>query len=283
MCRAHSTPDFLIIPAEEANVYLGGHWALAFPKPVLWSMKRPAGADFKAEDPGYGTVYRTGSSTDLLDLIRAENAFVYQTHPRTKGSTGFPDKILDEPWFKDNHYQGTGWKAMPSDMSSPRLGERAFKLIDDLANQGFRKKMFGEVDVFQLDNTHELYAHMNVNYLKMNEMPAWDDYSKMTEALARGDGFITTGEILLPDVRWKTSPVGVQVSVQAQWTFPLNMAEIVWGDGKETHRKIIDLSITRQYGSQHFDWSLDEPGWKWARLAIWDIAGDGAFTNPVYR
>jgi len=61
------------------------------------------------------------------------------------------------------------------------------------------------------------------------------------------------------------------------------MAEIVWGDGKETHRKIIDLSITRQYGSQHFDWSLDEPGWKWARLAIWDIAGDGAFTNPVYR
>ena len=283
MCRAHSTPDFLIIPAEEANVYLGGHWALAFPKPVLWSMKRPAGADFKAEDPGYGTVYRTGSSTDLLDLIRAENAFVYQTHPRTKGSTGFPDKILDEPWFKDNHYQGTGWKAMPSDMSSPRLGERAFKLIDDLANQGFRKKMFGEVDVFQLDNTHELYAHMNVNYLKMNEMPAWDDYSKMTEALARGDGFITTGEILLPDVRCKTSPVGVQVSVQAQWTFPLNMAEIVWGDGKETHRKIIDLSITRQYGSQHFDWSLDEPGWKWARLAIWDIAGDGAFTNPVYR
>ena len=58
MSRAHSTPDFLIIPAEEANVYFGGHWAVAFPKPVLWAMHREEG-DFKSVDPLHGTVYRT--------------------------------------------------------------------------------------------------------------------------------------------------------------------------------------------------------------------------------
>jgi hypothetical protein len=25
------------------------------------------------------------------------------------------------------------------------------------------------------------------------------------------------------------------------------------------------------------------PGWKWARIAVWDVAANGAFTNPVWR
>jgi hypothetical protein len=35
--RAQSDPDFLLIPAEEANVHLGGHWALVFPNPCTGS------------------------------------------------------------------------------------------------------------------------------------------------------------------------------------------------------------------------------------------------------
>jgi hypothetical protein len=215
--------------------------------------------------------------------VREENAFVYETHPRTKGSTGFPDQILDTAWFQDAHYRGTGWKAMPSDLSSPRLGERAFKVADDLANKGFRKKMFGEVDVFQLDHTHELYAHMNVNYVRMNNLPQWGNYGTVLDALAQGAGFITTGEILLPSVQWSSSGKGLRVNAAVRWTFPLAMAEIVWGDGSETHHKTIDLTNSRQFGSEEFTWGLDEPGWKWARLAVWDVAGDGAFTNAFWR
>ena len=55
-------------------------------------------------------------------MIKAEGGFAYQTHPRTKGSTGYPDKILNTAYFRDSSYLGTGWKAMPSDLSSPRLG-----------------------------------------------------------------------------------------------------------------------------------------------------------------
>ncbi len=43
--KAQSDPEFLLIPAEEANVHLGGHWALVFPKPVYWFMNRPKSAD----------------------------------------------------------------------------------------------------------------------------------------------------------------------------------------------------------------------------------------------
>ncbi len=282
MAQAHSSPDFLVIPSEEADVYFGGHWALTFPKPVMWAMKRESG-DWKSTDPDFGTVYKVRDADDLLRLVREEKAFVYETHPRTKGSTGFPEKILETSWFRDTQYFGTGWKAMPSDLSSPRLGERGFKVHDDLANLGLRKKLFGEVDVFQLDDTHELYAHMNINYVRLAELPHWNNYSKVLDALAKGDGFVTTGEILLPGVRWTPSAKGVRVVADAQWTFPLKMAEIVWGDGNETHRKTIDLGTTGLFGIKRFDWTLDEPSWKWARLAVWDVAGDGAFTNAIWK
>ena len=81
-------------------------------------------------------------------MVKAEGGFAYETHPRTKGSTGYPDKILNTPYFRDSSYMGTGWKAMPSDLSSPRLGERAFKTLDDVNNLGLHKHMIGEVDVF---------------------------------------------------------------------------------------------------------------------------------------
>jgi hypothetical protein len=281
-CEARSGPDFLIIPAEEADVYFGGHWALAFPKPVYWAMKRDSG-EWKSPDPTYGQVYRVRDAAELLKLVRAENAFVYETHPRTKGSTGFPDAILDTPWFADDHYRGAGWKQMPSDLSSPRLGERAFKVHDDLANRGFHKKLFGEVDVFQLDDTHELYAHMNVNYVRLPSLPSWRDYGQVLDALGRAEGFVTTGEILLPRVGWQPGGDTVRVNADLRWTFPLRMAEIVWGDGERTHHHEIDLSTIGQYGERSYAWNAAAPNWKWARLAVWDVAGDGAFTNAIWR
>jgi hypothetical protein len=61
------------------------------------------------------------------------------------------------------------------------------------------------------------------------------------------------------------------------------MAEIVWGDGKLTHHKTIPLDDTKQFDHAKYRWSVDAQDWKWARLAVWDVAGDGAFTNPIWR
>jgi hypothetical protein len=283
-CRAQSDARFLLIPAEEANVYFGGHWALAFPKPVYWRMSRPAGKEFRENNPRYGTVYNVADTKDLLELVRAENAFVYTTHPRTKGSLGYPDKVRESDFFQDARWFGAGWKALPSDLSSPRLGDRAFRLLDDMSNWGLRKKLMGEVDVFQIDSTHELYAHMNVNYIHIPRLPAFDDYESLLGSLQRGDFFTTTGEVLLSGVRIAAEEGGrIAVQSRLQHTFPLEMAEIVWGDGNQVHRKAIPLTETRPFGDFTFRGEVDGGGWLWARLAVWDVAGNGAFVNPVWR
>jgi len=282
--RAQSDPDFLLIPAEEANVHLGGHWALVFPKPVYWFMNRPTGGAFVSTHPKYGSVYSVADAKEMFDLVRREGGYMYQTHPRTKGSTGYPDRILTTDYFRDSSYLGAGWKALPSDLSSPRLGDRAFDLLDELNNQGLRKRLLGEVDVFQFDHTHELYAHMNINYIKLDRLPAFDRWGDALAPLATGEFFTTTGEVLLPDVGFTSSSANeIVVNARVQWTFPLRFAEIVWGDGRSTHREEIDLSDTREFGSKPFEFRAKSPDWKWARVAVWDVAGNGAFVNPFWR
>lgn len=101
--------------------------------------------------------------------------------------------------------------------------------------------------------------------------------------MARADGFVTTGEILLPTVKWRPGGEKVSADADVRWTFPLRMAEIVWGDGQRTYHQEIDLSQVRQFGECSFVWSATTPHWKWARLAVWDVAGDGAFTNAIWR
>ena len=282
--RAQSDPDFLLIPSEEANVHLGGHWTLVFPKPVYWFMDRPAHVPQVSKHPKYGTVYSVGNAQEMFELVQREGGYMYQTHPRTKGSTGFPDKILSTPYFRDPSYLGAGWKALPSDLSSPRLGDRAFDLVDELNNQGLRKRLLGEVDVFQFDQTHELYAHMNINYIKLDRLPAFDRWGDALAPLARGEFFTTTGEVLLPDVDLRaSSATEIVAAVRADWTFPLQFAEIVWGDGQSVHHEVIELAETRGFGSRRFEWRAKATGWKWARVAVWDIAGNGAFVNPFWR
>ena len=284
--KAQSDPEFLLIPAEEANVHLGGHWSVVFPKPVYWFMNRPKspGAAFEMQHPKYGKVYSAANPQEMLDLVRREGGYMYQTHPRTKGSTGFPDKILATDHFRDPRYLGAGWKAMPSDLSSPRLGDRSFDLLDDLSNQGLRKRIFGEVDMFQFDHTDELYAHMNINYIKLDRLPSFERWGDALEPLARGDFFTTTGEVLLPRVDFSKSTANeVVASVDAQWTFPLRFAEIVWSDGTTTHRETIPLARDARVRKQTFEWRAPAPGWKWARLAVWDVAGNGAFVNPMWK
>jgi hypothetical protein len=282
--RLQSDNKYLLIPAEEADVYLGGHWSLVFPHPVYWFQDRKPDQSFVTDDPKYGKVYRVHNADEMWKLVKAENGQAYQTHPRTKGSTGYPDKILNESYFHDSSYIGTGWKAMPSDLSSPRLGERAFKTLDDLNNLGLHKRMIGEVDVFQTSTDDELYAHLNINYLRIPTLPSFDRYDRIMSALEKGDGFISTGEILLPSVQViPESNQNLQVKATILSTFPLRFAELVWGDGTTTHQKRMDLQSTPPFDNHSYTWTVETPGWTWARFDVWDVAGDGAFTNPVWN
>jgi unsaturated rhamnogalacturonyl hydrolase len=41
------------------------------------------------------------------------------------------------------------------------------------------------------------------------------------------------------------------------------------------------LESTHEFGKQKIEFEANTPGWRWARLAVWDIAGNGAFANPI--
>ena len=123
---------------------------------------------------------------------------------------------------------------MPSDLSSPRLGERAFDLLDEVSNQGLRKRLLGEVDVSEIDDTHELYAHMNVNYIRLETASGRRTLGRCVGAAGDGEFFTTTGEVLLPEVTFLI--VGERDRGKGPCTvdFPLRLAEIAGGDGQKT-------------------------------------------------
>ncbi len=293
-CRRLSDDALLLLPGEEPNVHLGGHWISLFPQPVYWVLNRPPGTAFVTEDPQLGRIYHVGSEADVHRLLQQEHGLAWTAHPRIKGSTGFPDGYRDRPFFLSERFLGAAWKAMPADLSQPRLGTRALDLFDDMENWGAAKQVLGEVDVFQIEPTDELYGHMNVNYLRLASVPRFDDgWQTVLDALRGGRFFVTTGEVLVPEFTVDAQPPGEtlrlgagsttsRVEANLAWTFPLAFAEVIFGDGRQTTRKRIDLSHTGSHGSDTFTVDVDLTGARWVRFEAWDVATNGAFTQPVW-
>ncbi|MBE9584652.1 hypothetical protein IM792_09360 [Mucilaginibacter sp. JRF] len=293
MCARFSDSKFLLLPGEEPNEFLGGHWLSFFPKPVYWVMSRKANEPFVSEVPGYGKVYHIGDKDDMLKLMEAENGLMWTAHPRTKGSTGYPDKYKDEKFFLSDHFMGGAWKHIPADLSQPRIGQRVFELLDDMNNWGLKKHIIAEADLFTVEPENEMYAHLNVNYLKMDKLPDYKQgWQPVLDDIKQGKFFTSTGEIMLPvfNINGKQSgetltlPANGKVVVNAQvnWTFPLSFAEVISGDGSKVYRHRIELNSTQAFGNKTFSWPVDLKGRKWVRLEVWDAAVNGAFTQTIY-
>lgn len=292
-CQRLSDEDFLLLPGEEPNVHLGGHWISFFPKPIQWVLNRDEGAPFMENREGYGTVYHMGSAEDVLRLFEKEQGLMWTAHPRIKSSTGYPDAYNDRDFYKSDRFLGAAWKAMPADLSHERLGGRVLDLLDDMSNWGQPKYIPGEVDVFKVMPDYELYGHMNINYLKLDELPQWEEgWGSVLDALRDGEFFVTTGEILIPNFTVAGESSGERLTtdqaanaelvVEFEWTFPPNFAEVISGDGDQVFRERIDLRDRYAFGAETLRLKLDLNNRKWVRLEIWDIAANGAFTQPVW-
>ena len=293
-CARLSDDRFLLLPGEEPNVHLGGHWLSFFPKPVNWVLNRPAGQPFVQEIEGFGTVYHVGSVEDVRRLMQKEQGLMWTAHARIKSSTGYPDQYKDTAFFRSDRFLGAAWKAMPADYSRDTLGWRVIDLLDDMSNWGNKKYIIGEVDVFKIFRGYELYGAMNINYLKMNALPKYQDgWRPVLDAIRSGSFFVTTGEILIPRATIGGKEAGqtlpkspklkkTRITAKLEWTFPLSHAEIVSGDGSKVYRHRVDLADTREFGSRTVKLKLDLSRRTWARLEVWDIAANGAFTQPVW-
>ncbi len=182
---------------------------------------------------------------------------------------------------------------MPADLSQPRLGSRVLDLLDDMSNWGTPKVALGEVDVFKIAADHELYAHLNVNYLRLDEVPEFEDgWQPVVDALRGGQLFVTTGEVLIPEFTVNGRRSGesatvvkgskAEVRLDLKWTFPLARAEIITGDGRKIKCHTVDLSATESFGEKSAEIDIDVSGQRWLRVEVWDIATNGAFTQPVW-
>ncbi|WP_431213055.1 hypothetical protein ACQ86N_46740 [Puia sp. P3] len=291
-CRRLSNSQFLLIPGEEANNFYGGHWLALFPKPVYWVMSRPGTTPVEEQNKTYGNVYHIGSSEEMLDLLKKEHGLAWTAHARTKASTGYPDIYKNEPFFLSETFLGAARKALPADLSIPTLGQRVLRLMDDMNNWGLHKHIISECDIFSIEPENEMYAHLNVNYLRLDKIPDFDaGWPQVLDVMRRGDFFSTTGEVLIPSftVNGKRSGetitpnnAGDNVTFQLDWTFPMNFAEIVSGDGHQVYREHIKLDTTTAFGSQTFTRHISLKGRKWVRLEAWDIAANGAFTQTIW-
>jgi hypothetical protein len=297
--RKHSDQTFLIMPNEEVTggpmaYELGGHNDLMLSKPVFWNLKRAAGQPLVEQDPKYGKVYNLRTAADMIEMTRLENAVLFEPHPRSKGSTGFPDALKDKSHFSDENFRGLGYRwGMGIDASEIRLGQyRCLDLWDEMSNwmasRDGSPKFFQAISEARSDIGErgrpvydDNYGMSPVNYLKIDRLPTVDDMSPIINAMKRGDYFVTSGEVLISNYAVAGAGERRTITADVEWTFPLEFVEVVWGDGQKTDRQIISTTDLPPFGKKRFEIPFNAAGKKWVRFAAWDIATNGAFVQPL--
>src|SRR5665213_2248176 len=282
-----SDKNFLVIPAEEANAYIGGHTYIMMPKPVYFTRtqpQRPANQSFEENDPTYGHVYHLGSEEDVLKMVNQEGAILWAAHPRTKSTALFPDLYKDKAFFLSDRFIGASWESLPVDLSEKRLCEvRCFGVNDDMSNWAPKPKfMLAEGDTYMKVPADDSYSSLAINYLKLDKVPLFNEsWAPIVEGLHEGNFFGTTGEILFHNWGIEGSGAKSTYTASIEYTFPLDFAELVWSDGTKVDRQIINLTDTIPFGTRNFKIPFDATGKKWIRFAVWDSAGNGAWLQPV--
>jgi hypothetical protein len=114
-------------------------------------------------------------------------------------------------------------------------------------------------------------------------VPAFDSgWQPVLDTMRAGNYFVTSGEVLFRD--WGIEGAGPRrfFNADVEWTFAPEFAELVWGDGKSTDRELISMKDLAPLASRKLHIPFDIAGKKWVRFAVWDSAGNGAFTQPVH-
>jgi hypothetical protein len=166
------------------------------------------------------------------------------------------------------------------DLSEKRLREgRCLALLDDMNNWTGPKYMIAGGDTYM---KYQTYPQMIVNSVKLDRVPKYGDWTPVLDVLRAGDYFVTSGEVLLRNSGIVGTGARRFYDAEAEWTFRPEFAELVWSDGKKVEREVIRMSDMAPFSSRKFHIPFDATGKKWVRFAVWDSAGNGAFTQPVH-
>ncbi len=293
MAKLQARKDFFVLPTEEifniagSKEKLGGHNDLLPSHPVYWTDRTP-GQPLVEPHPTYGKVYHLGSPADYVEMARRENMIFFMPHPNTKSSAGYPLAIKDKPFFRDPVFGGIGFRwGMGLDLSEERLCDyRCMTTFDAMNNWAADdpappKYMTAIVETYVNRTGDDFYANSPVTYFKPEGQLTGDNFAPIVDSLKKGNFFVTSGEVLISAYAVQGTGPRRTISADVEWTFPLEFAEVVWGDGQKTERQILRLTDQPAFGSHHFQIPFDATGRKWVRFAVWDSAGNGAFVQPV--
>ncbi len=107
-----------------------------------------------------------------------------------------------------------------------------------------QKYLIADVDTYRKGPEDDIYPGHPINYVKRDRLPGpADDWTPILQSIRNGDFWVSTGEILIKN--YAVQGTGAKRTVAA-------------------------------------DVEFDATGKVWVRFAVWDSAGNGAFTQPSW-
>ena len=286
--KANSDAHFVVMPNQEVfSSPFGGHTDVLFSHPVYWDQRRVGQASMEVSAQ-YGKIYHIANADDLMAMTHEEGALLTMPHPRTKGSTGYPEAIKDQPYFLSSDFDGAGMRwGMGLDGSEERLCDyRCWPLLDEMSNwQAQRhlpmKHIIAISELRHVQPGDDIYASEPVSYVKLATVPSVDNAKPLLDALRAGDSFWTTGEVLIHNLSVNGKGRSTAIIAELDWTFPLQFIELTWGDGQHIWHKRMPTPELTAFGHQKFSIPLDLSHARWVRLEAWDNAANGAVSQSI--
>ena len=219
---------------------------------------------------------------------------MWTAHPRIKSSYGFPDKYRDADFFRSDRFLGAAWKAMPADLSQPRLGVRSPRPVRRHGQLGAAQvRARARWTSSRSMPDYELYGHMNINYLKLDRCRASTTAgSRCSTPCARAASSSAPGEVLLPEFKVGGKESGqtltlaggttVEVTARRRVDVPAGFRRGHLGRRRRGPSAARRPQRGRAFSAQGAATSRGPDGREWVRLEVWDIAANGAFSQPVW-
>ena len=134
--RRFSDREFLLIPGEEPDATLGGHYITIMPHPVYWSQTRASPASSSSR-----TIRRTARSITSPPRPKSSTCCSARTAScgrRTRAPRAppaIPTPSARRPHFLSDRFLGASFQSLPVDQSQKRIcEERCLGLLDDMNN-----------------------------------------------------------------------------------------------------------------------------------------------------
>ena len=276
---------------EEPTAYFGGHYNVMFPKNVYWTQGAQRRAAVYGDDAaGSARCITRAAPPTCRQMLDAEGGYWFHSHPRTKGTTGYPDAIFDKAWVKNDRYLGIAFKpAMGDDLSDPRMcAWRCFDAIDTMnnlyANTGHQAEVPDRRRRHVSQGTRRRHLSGPSDQLREARSAA------RTHRRLEADPPVDSQRRFLgqhrrdPDQELRGRGHGRQADGVGRSRVHLSarVRRSRLGRRQEGRHAGHQATDTTAHGTKKISIPFDATGKAWVRFAVWDSAGNGAFVQPSW-